>query len=172
MVDIQKSAFQNHILDWDSMIATVCINLQKAARELTISCLVRYDCVEYYDDFIEEWSEAFFEYWGAMVETLSASSVHQGLLESLLEILKRQLVCEYFVQPLNGWWHAGGNRHHDAIASFRFLVKCNFAERLNAIGVRKWRMDVIDSVGTISSVDDSMMRSLSELATYYETIHN
>jgi hypothetical protein len=197
LVDGQKSAFPNHILSWDKMIETLCragasldvvkrlfdtqreffpdqsINWKNAARELTIRFLVeRTFC------FNDGWRETLVEDWGAMVETLSESQVyHQELAQSLVEIEQRffanqnhtnlQLVCEEFVQPLKGWWRPDPEETLNSMWTFWVLVKCNIPTRLNAIGVRKWRMHIKHLVEALSSTARPKMSTIhSKLITY------
>ena len=95
------------------------------------------------------------EDWEAMIGGLSTSMAYQELIQSLLEMQQRffpdqsvadlQLVCEELVRPLKGWWYPSLPMSYlDAsMGWFQFLVKCNIVERVNAIGVRNWRMNII-----------------------------
>ena len=176
LIDSQRSAFPNHRLDWDKMIETLCragvsldivqlllrihqasfsrqnVNWQKASRELTIRILVGHN-------FYGNWGASVFEDWGTMMETFGASPANQELIQSLMETQKRffadenntnwQVLCEELVQPLKGWWRPDTSV---SMISFQFLVKCSVLERLNAIGVRKWRMGIKNMVERLSSV--------------------
>ena len=200
LIDEHKSAFPNHVLNWDKMVETLCragasldtvkrlldiqqssfsdqiINWQKAARELTIRFIVAYDYSELVDDDGEEidWKGSFFEDMVATTEALRVYEVHQDLIQYLLEIQEQlfadqnnvnlQTLCEELAQALTGWWQP--NSTNDSMCSFQFLVKCSIPERLNAIGVRKWRMNIKQLVETIPSVDSD------QLDTHFDTIHS
>ena len=188
LIDRQKSAFPNHILVWDNMLETLCragvsldivkrlldtrqtffsdqsINWQKAAQELTIRLLV----------------ERNYEDWEAMMEAFSTPPAYQELAQRLLELQQRffpgrllanlQPVCEELVQPLTGWWRPD-NPIFVSMSTFQFLVKCSIQVRLNALGVKTWRMDVKNAVERISSVKNSKLEAhfdtiRSKLVTY------
>ena len=189
----QKSAFSDHVYDWDKMIENSCrsgvsldtvqlilgthqaffseqsVNWQKAARELTISLLVGPNFLGDHSDskdgiYFRDWERAFHEDWGAMMEAFGQSGVDQELVQSLLEIhqrsfsdqnfyydqnngsenLQMKMLCEELVQPLKGWWKTD---RPGSMRSFQSLVKCSIADRLNAIGLRKWRMNINCLVG-------------------------
>ena len=99
---------------------------------------------------------------------------HQEVIQSLLEMQQHffadqgsmsfWLLCEELVQPLEGgWWRP--NRYYNSMRSFDFMVKCNIAERLNTIRVRKWQLDIKCLVGRICSIQSS------KLGSYFDTIH-
>ena len=165
----QQASFSDQSIDW-----------QKAARELTI-CF--FSMQRDYSMKVQKvgediWRAAFFEDWLAMAEALSASGLHQ-LIRGLIETQQRffadgnnanlQVMCEELVKPLDGWWKP--RNVNDSMKLFRFLVKCNIAERQNVIGVRKWRMEIKQLVEGLPSPDSSCFGghcSLihSKLATY------
>ena len=190
LINTQKAAFPHHILDWDKMVETVCragasldivkrlldtyqasfadqsINWRKAAQELTIRILVERNYVFF-------GVGAFFEDWGVMMEALSISPAYQELVQTLTEIghlffsdesdILRQTTCEEFVGQVKGWWQSSVN---SSMRTFQFLAKCNIAERLNAIGVRDWRLDIKQVVERISSVGNF------ETCAFFDTIHS
>ena len=192
LVDSQISAFPNFIYDWDKMVETLCragasfdmikvlldtqhasfadqsINWQKAARELTIRFLVD-------RDYHGGWREAFSKDWGAMIEACSTSPTYQEIVQSLLETQNRffsdqsginlKMVCEELVHPLTGWWRPDKGSLYVSMNVFEFFVRCSIAERLDAIGVRKWRMGIKLLVERISSIDRS------KLVDHFDTIH-
>ena len=188
LIDAQKSAFPDFILNWDKMLEILCragvslnivmrllqiqrasfpgqnFNLPKAARELTIQCLGK--CKSF---------EGFPLVWEFLVVALGSSQAHQELVQSLLEVEQRffpdqtdadwQMLCEEFVQPLSGWWHSDDSVV--SLATFDFLVKCNIPERLGMIGIRKWRLDIQNSVEGLSSTSCSGR----DVANLLDTIH-
>ena len=89
------------------------------------------------------------------MEALSAPWVHQELTQSLLKTQKRffadqndpnlRAACEELVQPLTGWWR-DEQEPLNSMTAFRFLEKCCIAERVNALGIKKWREDIISLV--------------------------
>jgi hypothetical protein len=124
----------------------------------------------------ENWRGAFFEDWLVMMDSFGACGAHQELILSLIEMQQLffsdqndrnlRVICEEFVQPVNGWWRhqQGLFNYRGSMKIFRSLVKCNVAERLNAIGVRKWRLDIIHLVERMSSVE------MRDLDRYFDTI--
>ena len=163
LLAIHRGSFADQGIDW-----------QKAARELTICCLVERDCGKpWKEGGLKKWERNFFEDWQATVASFSDSLVHQELVQSLLAMQQHffadqndtnwQMVCEEIVQPLNGWWRPTS---YYSMYSFHFLVKCNLTERLNAIGVRKWRMEVKRLVARMSSIGDW------SLETFFDIIHS
>ena len=116
----------------------------------------------------------------AMMEVLiTVCWVQSELIDSMQEIqqhffpnqkeLDLQVVCEELVKPLDGWWKP--HNVNDSMILFQSLVKCNIAERLNVIGVRKWRMEIKQSVEGLPSPDSSCFEGHfdsihSKLATY------
>ena len=109
-----------------------------------------------------------------------------------------QTVCEELVKPLTGWWKPSSaaaestvwecsrctfmnpekekkcemcgvlNSAFHSMRSFRFLVKFSIPERLNEIGVTKWRMNIKHLVERIPSVDSDEF----QLDTHFDTIHS
>eukprot|EP00585_Thalassiosira_rotula_P022791 CAMPEP_0196221552 /NCGR_PEP_ID=MMETSP0912-20130531/42925_1 /TAXON_ID=49265 /ORGANISM="Thalassiosira rotula, Strain GSO102" /LENGTH=194 /DNA_ID=CAMNT_0041500071 /DNA_START=141 /DNA_END=725 /DNA_ORIENTATION=- len=93
-----------------------------------------------------------------MIGTTCTPHAHQELVQSLQEIEQSffpdkndtnwRLVCEEFVRPIKGWWHPG-----DPVTSsitFHFLVKCSVQERLDGIGVAKWKLSIESMVKRVS----------------------
>jgi hypothetical protein len=128
LLTIRQASFPNDTIDW-----------QKAAREMTIRCVVVAGC-----------TSRISSVWQEMLEFFGTS--HQSddeLVQCLLEIRQALFpdptnanwknVCEEFVQSLTGWWDTG--TQSISIASFRFLVKCNIPERFNLIRMRTLRED-------------------------------
>ncbi|KAL7535574.1 hypothetical protein ACHAXR_006584, partial [Thalassiosira sp. AJA248-18] len=175
------------IEDWDMMAETLCragaslefiktllltqqetfpensTNWQKVARALTVSCLAR---IEYFENF--------HNIWTGMVGVFHPSQSLQGLVQSVLGLQQRffpdqnnadwQILCEEMVNPLKGWWH-----HEDpatSLKTFHFLVKCNIPERLSAIGIRKWRMEIKSMVETVPPT------AVSEMSSEFYAIHS
>ena len=193
LIDSHKSAFPNNVLDWDHMIETLCragvsldvvqrlldiqqtsysgqnVNWQKAAKELTIRCLIECTDISFQYSMILPQASlrvGFFENWRAMIEALGTTSQGQSeeLVQSLLEMqhisfadrgnttpANLQVLCEEVVQPLKGWWRSSSAA--ESIATLLFLVKLNIVERLAAIGVKKWRKKMITLVAKIPSID-------------------
>jgi hypothetical protein len=168
-LDIVKRLLDAH----NESFSDQSINWQKAAQELTIRFLVEQEYLGY-------WRGTFFEEWEGMVDVFRASHAYQELIQSLLEIQQRffidqnntnlQLFCEELVQPLKGWWTPSSVFPYTHISknmlSFRFLVKCNIAQRLSTIGVRKWQMKIKNLVERAPSISDD------KLETYFDTIHS
>lgn len=191
LIDSQKSAFPNHALDWDKMIENLCraevsidavkrlldihqasfpgetLDWQKAAQELAIRFL--------FDHSNNEDCDSSFRHWGVEIEALNLSGVHQELIQRLMAMQQRffanesefelRNMCEEIVQPLTGWWQPG--KTEASLDLFHFLVKCNIAERLNKIGVRKWRVCLENQVKMLP-LDDliPLVDINSELVTY------
>ena len=160
LLDSQQESYSHQNVNW-----------LKAARELAICLCVkrelggRGDCGR----------RPFFDDWRAMLDALSPPP--QELIQNLLELHQHffpnhefnlQEVCEDLVQPLKGWWRPFETFY--CSRSFRFFVKCSIAERLDAVGVRKWRMDVKDAVERISSVKNSELEAHFE--THLDTIYS
>ena len=76
-----------------------------------------------------------------------------------------QLLCEGLVQPLKDWWRSDESMYHP-MNSFRFLIKCSIAERLNTIGVRRWRMDISQLVERVPFID------CTDLGAHFDTLHS
>ena len=135
-------------------------------------------------DYSEEsWRGDFVDSWAEMLTALRAPTwsfekrlvVHRSeeLIESLLGIQKRffanqsqneldlRIICEELVQPLKEWWRPSTQ---ESMRMFHFLVKCNIAERLNAIGVKKCKSLVkrLSSSGGFDLLND----------TYFDSIHS
>jgi len=169
LLDIKKTSFFDQSISW-----------QKAARELTIRFLMERDYLD--QNWRGDWRRTFSADWEGLIEEVDAFGVHQELIQSLTEMQQRffpdqhdvnfQAVCEELVQPLKGWWRPHERPPCDekliqySMMSFHFMVRCNIAERLNAIGVKKWQIDVSSMVGEIPSVDSY------ELDTHFDTIHS
>ena len=194
LINEQKDSFPNHILNWDKMIETLCragaslnivqrlmgtqqasysnqsIDWRKAAKELTIRSLVDRN---YYGD--EGWG-TFFEDWGAMVEVFRASPAYHQLVQSLMEIQQRlftvhnnsnlQMVCEEFVQLRESWWK-DTRTLRNSMNSFHFLVKCNIAERMNAIGIKKWRTNIKNLLKQVP-LSDRIVDTIHSKLIFYE----
>ena len=111
------------------------------------------------------------------MDAFEASPAYQELFQSLRDIQQRffanqddvnlQTVCEELVQSLKCWWRPGGSLFH-SMRKFRFLVKCNIAERLNALGDKRWRIDVANLLHLQDSddLDWHYQRVHSKLVTY------
>ena len=164
LLDIQQESFSGQQIDW-----------QKAARELAIHFLV--GCHFYGGD--EDWMGGFFDEWGSMMEALGAPLAYQELVQYLLGVQQLffpnqndppnlQKMCEDLVKP-HGWWRSGprSGGAANSMMTFRFLVKCNIGARVNAIGVRKWRMEIKTLVERTSSID-----VMNLTAHTFETIHS
>jgi hypothetical protein len=173
-----RSAVPNVRLNWDGMIETMSragtsphkivmllniketeffesedsIDWQKAARELTICCLVRCGGIDNLSDSATIWWE--------MVEYLHASQAHLGqLIHNLMEMQHNffpnridgnwKVLSEYLVSPLKSWWKDGFNRY--SLLTFHFLVKCNIPTRLGSLGVRRWRLHIENMIKMIPS---------------------
>lgn len=167
LVENQKSSFPNHTLNWEKMIDTLCragtcfgiiqrlINIQQTSypsysldwqtvsRELTVCCIVRCESI---GDFPLVWE--------AMIETFEETRVHQELVQVLLD-LEQNFISEKscadllgvasddFIRPVIGSRRPEFHVHLDM---FRFLVKCNVQERVKAIRVGKWQLDIVTMV--------------------------
>ena len=172
LIDRQKSAFPNHALDWDKMVETLCragvslaivkrllnihqasfsgqsIDWQKAARELTILLLVKYNSSIEFD-----WEGTFFGDWNFLVEFVTTGLANQELVQSMLEIQQRffsnhidlDMLCNELVKPLR-LPYVDGTFGTSMESAFYFLVKYNIPERANSLGVRKWQMAIENSV--------------------------
>ena len=105
--------------------------------------------------------------WGEMIHTFGSLQLHSELIQYLQEIHQRlfpdinnadwQKVCEEFIKPFN-------NPRDNKV--FRFLVKCSVSERLNAIGVRKWRTDIQNLVYGLHLIEHY------NLTTDCDTVHS
>mmetsp|Transcript_23524 Transcript_23524/g.38441 ORF Transcript_23524/g.38441 Transcript_23524/m.38441 type:complete len:238 (+) Transcript_23524:2-715(+) len=152
-LQIQQTSFPEHSID-----------LQKLVQELRIHCFVLCKNLQ-----------EFPSIWEAMMETLNASQIHQELIQSLPELQQNffpgqtgtnwQLVCEEFVAPLRGWWNT--RKPYLSLLTFQFLVKCCISERLNTIGVRKWRMNIKNMVKEVSSIGN-----LNPMLAHFDKIHS
>lgn len=172
LVKSHKSPFLRAALDWDIMVQTLCrageslhvierllstrqksftkegINWLRAARELTICCLVK--CESFRD---------FSSIWDATIQAFIASTGNNHVLaQHLLDIQTRffldkcevdwQAVCEELVKPVSQWWKP--EYPEASLKTFQFLVKSNLPERLEAIGPI-WRRRVKQMVQRIPS---------------------
>ena len=127
LIDKQKSTFPDHVLNCDNVVETLCrarvspviierlinahqthfseqnIDWQKAARELTMCCLIRVDS-NFFVVNEENWRKAFFKEWLDVLEVISATQETQELAQSLQDIQQRfftnqndttwQVLCE------------------------------------------------------------------------------
>ena len=173
LLGIQQESFPDQNVDW-----------QKAAEELTVCILV--DC-----DYSEEsWRGDFVDRWAEMLTALRRGSFEKGLvvrptreelIESLLGIQKRffanqsqneldlRIICEELVQPLKEWWRPSTQ---ESMRMFHFLVKCNIAERLNAIGVKRCKSLVkrLSSSESVALLDDNYFDSIHSKLVAYEQV--
>ena len=161
LLDSQQESYSDQNVNW-----------RKAARELAICLCVKRELggrPELVGDYRRRGS--FFDDWRAMLDALSPAP--QELIQNLLEFhqhffpnheLNLQEVCEELVQPLKGWWRP--IETFCCSRSFRFFVKCSIAERLDAVGVRKWRMDVKDVVERLLTVNGD------HFETHLDTIYS
>lgn len=152
MIDIQQNSFPESSLDW-----------VKLARELTIWCLLR--CSSF---------DNFPAVWVAMVQSFSENQAHEELVQRLLELKRRffpdpnetdwRMVCEKFVQPLEGWWR----REDDAesLVAFSFLIRCNIAGRRRTIGLRRWRRYIKEMVQL------TPLNSFQDLPVHFDIVHS
>ena len=110
------------------------------------------------------------------MDAISTPWAHQEIVQSLLETEQRffinqsdstrlQIICEELVHPLKGWWRREES-HYNSMRMFRFLVKCNVAERLTAIGISKWRANINHLVERTSSISGAW------LETHYDKIRS
>jgi len=108
------------------------VNLQKAARELSVLSLVK----------SSNNGKGFFLTWDSLRSVLSL--LNQELVQALAEIERRvfpdrdefsaQRLCEEFgYPPMTAWWY---------VHTLRFLARCRVPERVSAIGVKKWCGDI------------------------------
>ena len=178
-LDVIKRLLQIH----QTFFSEQSVNWQKAARELTIRVLVTCDYSEFDDDDdsgANEEVDWVFEDFVAMMEALVAHKVHQELIQCLQDIQQKffpnqndsrlQLVCEDLVKPLTGWWMPQST--YDSTLWFQFLAKCSIAERLNVIGVRKWRLRVKKMVEDISSDNNDWDSKEHTFKSYFDTVHS
>lgn len=176
---VERHNLNYHSLDWDKMLETLCragvsidtfkrflsvyesfgpnqsIDLQKAAKEVTI-CLL----LNSWQEILRYMRDSFSNCWFAMSKALQTIESGDVLTQQLNSVQKElfpdpddinlQMICEELVGSMNGWWNA--NRMLFSRKSFQFLLKCNIPERVNAIGVRKWRLDIIALVEKLSTI--------------------
>mmetsp|Transcript_573 Transcript_573/g.1132 ORF Transcript_573/g.1132 Transcript_573/m.1132 type:complete len:264 (+) Transcript_573:1-792(+) len=161
LLQTQQTFFPEHSINW-----------QMVSRELLVGCLV--GCDSY---------ERFSSIWSRMMEAFSASQAHQELIQSLLEIQQSffpdqnntnwQIVCEELVRPLKGWWQPEPSDpelpKNTSLKIFRSLVMCSIAERLNAVGVRKWRMKWLMYIENLAKRGHSMR--YHELVPHFDSVH-
>lgn len=178
LLDIQQTSFSGHTIDWE-----------KVARELVIGCIVRCDAIK---DCSSNCGCMMQLFWSDMM--MESFGEYQELCDCVLRIQMKfldnnwQRVCEGFVEPLGGWWSVGeifrGSRimsSYDpldgvtfiensedpqaSLATFRFLVRFNIAERVSSIRVRKWRLEIETLVVAIPST------SLVLRTSHFDAIH-
>ena len=160
LLDIKQESFQDQNLNW-----------QKASKELTTCALVRVPTFPSKTrganrpTFAEMWQQdmvPFFEYWDAMLATLTQSSQQQELIHHINMMQQEffsdrtnvdwQVLCLELIGSLSGWWKASSPRV--SFKSFQFLIECDIPKRLNSIVVRKWHTEVKDLIEEIPSLTD------------------
>ena len=117
--------------------------------------------------------KAFFEDWDAITEGLK----HQTLAQSLLDIQQTffpdrndtnvQKLCEELVKPIKGWWNA--EDADNCLFTLYALMKCNIPERLNTIGVRKWRLDIKNMIERFPFLDRDDVDAVN---SHFDIIHS
>jgi len=150
---IKQESFQDQHIDW-----------QKASKELTICALVRVPTFNSSSSRspAQTWQDGmgfFFEYWDAMLVTLTLS---QELTHHLNMIQQKffsdrtnvdwRVLCEELIGSLSGWWKASSPRV--SFKSFQFLIECDIPKRLDSIVVRKWHTEIKDLIEEIPSLRD------------------
>lgn len=109
--------------------------------------------------------------------SLTEAQVPQELLQHVRDIYQTLLsgestnwrtVCEEF-SSLNGWPRREGSIFHSNKV-FRILVKCSFPGRVELIGVRQWRVDIMNEVLTTPDDFNVMHSKLVRYEKKYEDL--